>query len=242
MGDLNIRMTLDNSFILYGWDLTHENNKQMLLSSIAGCINSQIAQHVGSIPVDKLPAILIFSKTRGIIDLIKSIMDPVVDPMSCKQTLVFQNLMDAITMFQDQQEIEIKEEDEREARRKMKEDQDFEFQQSLLQDQEKEKEKRQKEMHQERERKRLESEQAESDARIEAIRINARNSLPPEPPLGQKDVSRIRVTKPDGQFFERRFTTDTKLEILLNYVVAEGFLVEDYKIITHPRKDVSIKH
>lgn len=234
-------MTLDNSFILYGWDLTHENNKQMLLSSIAGCINSQTAQHVGSIPVDKLPAILIFSKTRGTIDLIKSIMDPVVDPMSCKQTLVFQNLMDAITMFQDQQEIEIKEEDEREARRKMKEDQDFEFHQSLLQDQEKEKEKRQKEMHQERERKRLESEKAESEARIEAIRINAKNSLPPEPPQGP-NVTRIRVTKPDGQNVDRRFTTDTKLEILINFVVSEGFLVEDYKIITHPRKDVSIKH
>ena len=70
--------------------------------------------------------------------------------------------------------------------------------------------------------------------------LQAEKSLPPEPSMNGENVTKIRFRKPSGEFFERRFIVDTKLKILLNFATANGFLVDEFKIISSfPRRDVS---
>jgi hypothetical protein len=149
-------------------------------------------------------------------------------------------LISASEMYSDQLKIEMREENERFEREQMKMEQDEAYRESLEADRAKEALKLQQELIEKTERQRLESERAETEAKRELIRSKARITVPPEPEAGEKDVAKIRIRKPDGEMIERRFYADTKLQILLNFITAEGFLIDEFKVISGwPRRDVS---
>ena len=87
-------------------------------------------------------------------------------------------------------------------------------------------------------------EQAESkrlalEAKKEAHRQAVMSSLPSEPEGNQ--VLKVRVRLPSGKVLERRFQPETPLQILLNYLIVEGYPTDEYKVLsTWPRRDVSI--
>ena len=66
----------------------------------------------------------------------------------------------------------------------------------------------------ESERQKQEYERIQIEARKEADRKNAENSLPPEPENGNaQQITKIRFRKPTGEFIERKFTVDTQLKV-----------------------------
>lgn len=59
-----VNMFLDN-FVVYGWDLTDEHNKNLFLTSISICVNQAAASTVRSIPTEHMPTILLVAKIRS---------------------------------------------------------------------------------------------------------------------------------------------------------------------------------
>lgn len=119
-------------------------------------------------------------------------------------------------MYSEQQRTDIREEDERAAREQVKFEQDVAYRESLEADRAKEEAKKQKELMQATERKRIDTEKAEAEAKREEIRYRAEMTLPLEPSAtSTEEITKIRVRQKNGEFFERRFTVDTKLQVRL---------------------------
>ncbi|GAB0092562.1 FAS-associated factor 1 [Sergentomyia squamirostris] len=231
----SIIQTLMHNFILYGWDLTFESNKNMFLSAITAAIGTPASLTVRNIPIDRLPAILIISKSRSNCEVFSVIHGNVgVDDL-------LSQLMESIDLYTEQQRVEIREESERAAREQVLMEQDMAYRESLEADRAKEEARKRREQMLATERKRLESEKAEQEAKRIAMRMEAERTLPAEPdPNHPVGVTKIRVRKPSGDFLERRFTADTKLNILLNYITSLGFPVSEYKMFSGwPRKDLT---
>lgn len=229
-----IQMLLDH-FVLYGWDLTFESNKNMFLSSISACVGMSASITVRNIPADRLPAILVIAKNRSQCEVFQVISGNVsVDDL-------LSQLMEASDMYAEQLKIELREENERLAREQVKLEQDAAYRESLEADRAKQEAKRQKELMMQSERRRLESERADAEAKRELIRAQARITVPPEPEQTTgENITKIRIRTPAGTMLERRFTTDTPLRILLNYITGEGFLVDEFKVISSwPRRDLT---
>ena len=68
------------------------------------------------------------------------------------------------------------------------------------------------------------------------------NKLPDEPPKDcSEKITTIRFRCPEGRVITRRFLAQHPLQVLLNFVLSEGYHLEDYKVLsTFPRRDVSI--
>ncbi|XP_005179507.1 FAS-associated factor 1 isoform X2 [Musca domestica] len=234
----NILQQFAEHFILYGWDLTHESNKHLFLSSVTACISNTASITVRNISVDKLPSILVIGKSRlsgrsscEVLSVIHGNVD--LDDLLSR-------LWEAVDMYNDHLKVEIAEEDARAARDQVKAEQDMAYEQTLQADIAKEAARRQKEAAIAAERQRLESEKAEEEARRESIRMVAEQSLPKEPNETETNISKIRVRKPTGDFLERRFYTENTLQDLLNFVASKGFLIDAYKVISSwPRRDLT---
>lgn len=229
--------TLEHNFVLYGWDLTYESNKNLFLSSISACAGSTALITVRNTPLIRMPAILIIGKSRSVCEVLSVIYGNVgVDELLNK-------LMDTIKMYSDQREIEVREENERAAREQVKMEQDAAYNESLEADRRKEEARKQKERAMATERIRLESERQEIEAIREANRLDAERCVPPEPDADIDGITKIRIRKPTGEFMERRFTAESKLDILLKFVASKGYPIDEYKVISSwPRRDVSIIH
>ena len=51
----------------------------------------------------------------------------------------------------------------------------------------------------------------------------------------------MRIRAPGGKLLVRRFLARHSLQVLLDYIAAQGFHTQDYKVLTtFPRKDVSL--
>lgn len=232
----SIKQTLQHNFILYGWDLTYESNKNMFLSSISVCVGMTATITVRNLQMSQLPAILVIGKSRSTCEVLSMIHGNV------SKDELMNKLIDTINMYSEQRNIEVREENERADREKVKFEQDVAYNESLEADRRKEEAKRQKEHAIATERKRLESERQEIEAVREANRFEAEQNVPVEPPVGLADCTKIRVRTPEGTFFERRFTVQSKLSGLLHFVASKGFPIDEYKLIsTFPRRDVSIR-
>lgn len=227
--------TLEHNFVLYGWDLTFEANRNLFLSSLSACAGSTALMHVRSLPNNRLPAILVIGKSRSIYEVLSVIHGNVsVDELLNK-------LIDVIKLYSDQRDVEIREEDERNAREMVKMEQDAAYHESLEADRRKEEEKMQKERAIASERQRLESERQEIEMVREMNRLEAERALPDEPEQGTPDITQIRIRKPSGEYVERRFMVTDPLDILLKYITSKGFPTDEYKVISSwPRRDVSI--
>jgi len=66
--------------------------------------------------------------------------------------------------------------------------------------------------------------------------------LPPEPPSDVADVTtKIRFRLPGGNTATRRFLAAQSLQVLLDYLLVEGYPAEEFKVLSSwPRKDVSL--
>ncbi|KAH8283575.1 hypothetical protein KR018_007660, partial [Drosophila ironensis] len=237
MKNESIIQTFIEKFVLYGWDLTYESNKDMFLSSLTACISSNASLQARNIRLDKLPAIMLVGKSRELGSSCQ-VLSVIHGNIGVDDLLT--RLIETCEMFELQLQGEIREEEERAARDQVKAEQDMAYEATLQADMAKEAAKRQKEAAQAAERKRLESERAEEDARRESIRLVAQQSLPQEPAEQATGTAKIRVRKPTGDFLERRFFTSNCLQDLLNFVTANGFLIEEYKLLrSWPRSDLT---
>lgn len=231
----SVMQTLIQSFILFGWDLTHESNKNLFLSSISACVGVSASITVRNIPVDRLPAIIIIAKSRSTCEVLSVINGNVgVDDLLSR-------LMETVEMYSEHVHVEVREENERAAREAVKYEQDMAYQETLEADMAKEAAKKQKEIAVAAERQRVESEKVQEDARRESIRFEAEKALPPEPDSTiTENITKIRIRIPSGEFLERKFYGDCILQSLLNFVTSKGFLIDEYKIIASwPRRDLT---
>ncbi|XP_023307578.2 FAS-associated factor 1 [Lucilia cuprina] len=234
----SILQTFAENFIVYGWDLTHESNKHLFLSSVTGCISNTASMTVRNISIDKLPSILVIGKSRLSGRTSCEILSVIHGNVGLDDLL--SRLLESVEMYNQHLQGEISEEDARAARDQVKAEQDMAYQETLQADIAKEAAKRQKEAALAAERQRLESEKAEEDARRESIRLVAEQSLPKEPAETETNISKIRVRKPTGDFLERRFYANNTLQDLLNYVASNGFLIDEFKLISSwPRRDLT---
>ncbi|GBG31591.1 FAS-associated factor 2 [Hondaea fermentalgiana] len=134
---------------------------------------------------------------------------------------------------------------EAEARQRLREEQDEALRQSLEADRRREEERRQKEEEERRvEEERRQKEEAAERAKADYEEAVASKlaSLPPEPPA-QSDGSTttIRFQLPNGGRFNRRFTADTSMETLRNYVDCQLYEMDpsitNYSVsLNYPRK------
>ena len=121
----SIIWSLKENFVLYGWDLTYDSNKHMLLSSMTSSIGTPASITVRNIPTDRLPAILIISKSRSNCEVLSVIYGNVgVDDL-------LSQMMEAIDLYSEQQKIEIREESERADREQVLMEQDMAYKESL---------------------------------------------------------------------------------------------------------------
>jgi FAS-associated factor 2 len=178
-------------------------------------------------------------------------------------------LLHAVEMFSEQQRVEIAEEEERSARETVKREQDEAYQLSLEADRyvfnsvnlihsptqffvtcrAKEELKRQGEAVKQRqeEEQRVKQEQEKRLIEItqqqkEMLRQEVLKRLPAEPPADQPAGSTtcIRFRLPEGKTSTRRFLADEPLQVLLDYLLVEGFPHSEYKVLSSwPRKDVN---
>lgn len=76
----------------------------------------------------------------------------------------------------------------------------------------------------------------------EMLRQEVLKRLPAEPPADQPAGSTtcIRFRLPEGKTSTRRFLADEPLQVLLDYLLVEGFPHTEYKVLSSwPRKDVN---
>lgn len=250
---------LNSNFVLFGWDLTYEANKNMLLSSVTSSIGTTASMTVREIGIDRLPAMIVVAKLRSNCEVYSVIYGN----LGVNDLMV--QLLELVERYVEQKAVESRDEQERAEREAMLMEQDMAYNESLAVDRAKAEERQRKEQMADSEKKRLESEKAEAEAKREASRLQAEQTLPVEPSADYAGaMMKIRVRQPNGQSKERRFTAETKLnvslwgvswedhqvdvngfefgdlQILLNYVASIGFPKDEYKMFSGwPRKDVS---
>ncbi|KAG5682038.1 hypothetical protein PVAND_011429 [Polypedilum vanderplanki] len=235
LGNENIIKLLNENYILFGWDLTFESNKNLFLSSLTASATDSASLQIRNMAINQFPIILIIRKFRGMCEIADIIHGNI------NRDELYIHLMMNSDAFNEQMKIDIREENERAARESLLLEQQQAYQESLLADRAKEEERLRLEKMMENERQKQESELADKLAKKEADRRDAENSLPPEPTNDcTQQITKIRFRKPTGDFIERKFTVDTQLKVLLNFSKANGFSPEDFKIISSfPRRDLT---
>ncbi|XP_033310087.1 FAS-associated factor 1 isoform X1 [Bombus bifarius] len=230
-----VLQVLSANFIVWGWDITFESNKQKFLSSVKQTLGSFATLAMENIDVDTLPALVIIMRARSITEMFTVIHANV----GVNELLT--NLIHVVEVFQEQRRTDIGVEEERQARERVKQEQDRAYQESLAADRAKEEAKQMQEELEKQRKEQAENERLAEEARKEAHRQAVESSLPPEPQQSTGDgVLKVRVRLPAGKFLERRFQSDTPLQTLLNFLIVEGYPTEEYKVLcSWPRRDLT---
>nr|CAH7758970.1 unnamed protein product [Callosobruchus chinensis] len=235
LGFESVMQTFENNFVLWGWDITFESNRQKLQQSVNGCLGSTAAMSLRNIPVDRLPALVLIMRIRSSTEIFNVIYGNV------GVNELLSSLIECVEVFSEHQRVEIREEAERAEREMVKLEQDLAYRESLEADRAKEEAKRNQERAEHEARRRQESEKAETEAKKEAYRKEVEAKLPPEPPMCQGDgITKIKFRLPKGEFIERRFEANTPLKVLLDFLVVQGYPAEEFKVISSwPRRDLT---
>ncbi|RVE51396.1 hypothetical protein evm_003951 [Chilo suppressalis] len=231
-----VLQTLATNFVVYGWDLTHPDNNLMLLNSVSNALGAVASMTIRSIPVDRLPALVIIMRVRSNTEIYSVINGNV------GVSELVGGLMEALERFASQRDEDARLERERDARQMVKREQDEAYQQSLEADRAKEEIKKQQELERNQELERAESERLMEAAKQEAMRSAAASRVPAEPAEGCTDVCRIRVRlpPPHAACLERRFHPHHPLTALLDFLASQGYPKENYKVISSwPRRDLT---
>ncbi|XP_013162911.1 PREDICTED: FAS-associated factor 1 isoform X2 [Papilio xuthus] len=239
LGCDTVLQTLAANFLVYGWDLTHPHNTNILLNSIANALGPVASMTIRSIPVDRLPALLIIMRMRSNTEIYSVINGNV------GVSELVGGLVEAIERFATQREEDARLERERDARQRVKREQDEAYQRSLEADRAKEEFKKQQELEIKQELERAESERLIEEARKEELRAGAEARVPQEPDEKESaEVSRIRVRLPPPHHdsLERRFYATDTLAALLDFLASKGYPQENYKVISSwPRRDLTLE-
>ncbi|CAG9564208.1 unnamed protein product [Danaus chrysippus] len=238
LGCETVLQTLAANFVLYGWDLTHPHNNNMLLSSIASSLGPVASMTVRSIPVERLPALLIIMRVRSNTEIYSVINGNV------GVSELVGGLVEALERFAVQRAEDARVERERDARQKVKREQDEAYQRSLEADRAKEEIKKQQELERNQELERAELERLMEEAKKEKQRAGAAARVPCEPAAGAADVARVRVRlpPPHHECLERRFNATDTLAALLDFLASKGYPQENYKVIASwPRRDLTME-
>ncbi|KAL0820630.1 hypothetical protein ABMA28_006467 [Loxostege sticticalis] len=231
-----VLQTLSTNFIVYGWDLTHPDNNLMLLNSVSNALGTVASMTIRSIPVDRLPALVIIMRVRSNTEIYSVINGNV------GVSELVGGLMEALERFATQRDEDARMERERDARQRVKREQDEAYQRSLEADRAKEEIKKQQELERNQELERAESERQMEEARKEAMRASAATRVPAEPSEDTRDVCRIRVRlpPPHNNCLERRFYPHDTIAALLDFLASKGYPQENYKVISSwPRRDLT---
>lgn len=234
LGFESIMQIIEKNFILWGWDITFESNRQKFHAAMANCLGPIAPLSLRSIPVDRLPAIVLIMKIRSSTEVFNVINGNV------GVNELLSTLIECVEVYTEHQSVEIKEEAERAERELVKWEQDMAYRESLEADRAKEEARQRQEREQQETKRRIENEQAETAAKKEAHRKEVEARLPTEPPAGQGEQTKIRFRLPKGVNIERRFTADTPLKVLLDFLVVQGYPNDEYKVISSwPRRDLT---
>ncbi|XP_072762719.1 FAS-associated factor 1 isoform X4 [Anoplolepis gracilipes] len=235
LGFETVLQLLSANFIVWGWDITYESNKDRFLYSVTQTLGTVGSLAVSSIDVDTLPVLMIIMRSRSNTEIFTIVHGNV----GVNELLT--NLVQAVDIFQEQRRADIGVEEERQARERVKQEQDRAYQESLAADRAKEEAKQMQEELEKKKKEQAENERLAEEARKEAHRQAVESSLPPEPQQGAGDgVMKVRVRLPAGKFLERKFQPDTPLQTLFNFLIVEGYPTEEYKLLSSwPRRDVS---
>lgn len=238
LGFESVSQLLSANFVLWGWDVTFESNRAKLQQAVGGCLGPLAATSLKTIPVDRLPAIVIVMKMRSVTDVFTVVYGNV------GVNELLSSLLEAVEVFREHIDVEIREERERAERQQVKYEQDLAFQQSLTLDQAKAEAKARAERAATEARLKVEREAREEREKKEAYRRRVEESLPPEPPedsSGDAAITKIRFKLPEGgPGIERRFGVETPLRVLLDYLIVKGYPSEEFKVISSwPRRDLT---
>ncbi|XP_025109075.1 FAS-associated factor 1-like isoform X2 [Pomacea canaliculata] len=233
---------LSANFLTWAWDLTHPENMVRFLTLATKHFGSIAASQIRSYRTEQLPALLIISRSKA--------TNEVIDAIQGHVTLVelMTRLLHAVDVFTEQKELDIAEERERMDRERIKAEQDLAYLESLETDRKKaeaarveeerirQEKAKEQELRKEEERKRLKEE-----AIKEAFQASVAKSVPEEPAEDAEGaVSRLRFRVPGGGVITRSFWSENTLQDVLNFLTAQGFHTEDYKVITtYPRRDIT---
>ncbi|KAM6962827.1 FAS-associated factor 1 [Aplochiton taeniatus] len=222
---------LSQNFITWAWDVTKEANKARLLTSWTRQFGSTVAQTIRTYKTDQFPLLIIAMGKRTSNEVLNVIQgNTTVDELMMR-------LMGAMEIFTAQQQEDIKDEDEREARETVKREQDEAYRLSLEAD----RKKREAQEKEEAELVRQEQIRKEQEDEKEAIRLSLEQTLPVEPAEeGGEPISKLRVRTPSGQFLERRFLGNCKLQVLFDFVASKGYPGDEFKLLTtFPRRNIT---
>ncbi|XP_025266463.1 FAS-associated factor 1 isoform X2 [Camponotus floridanus] len=235
LGFETVLQLLSANFIVWGWDITYESNKERFLYSVTQTLGTIGSLAVSSIDVDTLPVLMIIMRSRSNTEIFTIVHGNV----GVNELLT--NLVQAVDIFQEQRRADIGVEEERQARERVKQEQDRAYQESLAADRAKEEAKQMQEELEKKKKEQAENERLAEEARKEAHRQAVESSLPPEPQQGAGDgVMKVRVRLPAGKFLERKFQPDTPLQTLFNFLIVEGYPTEEYKLLSSwPRRDLT---
>ncbi|XP_071557811.1 FAS-associated factor 1 isoform X2 [Temnothorax nylanderi] len=235
LGFETVLQLLSANFIVWGWDITYESNKERFLYSVTQTLGTVGSLAVSGIDVDTLPILMIIMRSRSNTEIFTIVHGNV----GVNELLT--NLVQAVDVFQEQRRADIGVEEERQARERVKQEQDRAYQESLAADRAKEEAKQMQEELEKKKKEQAENERLAEEARKEAHRQAVESSLPPEPQQGTGDgVMKVRVRLPAGKFLERKFQSDTPLQTLFNFLIVEGYPTEEYKLLSSwPRRDLT---
>ncbi|XP_022836702.1 FAS-associated factor 1 isoform X1 [Spodoptera litura] len=233
-----VLQTLAANFIVYGWDLTHPDNNNMLLSSVTNALGPVASMTIRNLPLDRMPALLIIMRVRSNTEIYSVINGNV------GVSELLGGLVEALERFSSAREDEARLERERDARQRVKREQDEAYQMSLEADRAKEEVKKKQEEERNQELERAESERQMEEAKKEAERAEAALRVPAEPAGAAPDVARIRVRlpPPHDHCLERRFHAHDTLEALLDFLASKGYPQQSFKVISSwPRRDLTLE-
>lgn len=236
--DENVVNFLCANFVVWPWDLTNKKFEDYFNEKCSKNLGSVFTSSLRSLR-EKLPVFLVVTRVRGSNEVAAIIQgDSTVDQM-------MNRLMQTYEMFEMQRISDERDEQSRDEREKIKREQDAAYQESLEAD----KAKRQRQLEEEEKLK----QEAQVEAQKERLELeeklnrkkNAINKLPQEPDdkTPSSQVTRIRFRLPDGEFVQRRFFIDNKLQSIIDFMTGHGYFIEKYKLLsTWPRKDLTVEN
>jgi len=224
---------LTNNFVVWGWDVTNESNRQLLIASVNRNFGTNGVSTIRSFDRDKYPVIIVVTRVRSATEICSVLSGSnfaTVDEL-------MGTLMHTVEMFQSQQSADVREEEEREAREYVKREQDEAYQASLAADRAKDEAKRMIEQ----QKKLEELQKKESEERDQRERDEVARALPTEP--GNDCTESVCVLKcrlPGGKIVSRRFLHSSIVKVLFDYLFSQGFAKEKYKFLTtYPKRDLT---
>ncbi|XP_067929267.1 FAS-associated factor 1-like isoform X2 [Watersipora subatra] len=226
---------LNNNFVTWGWDLTLEANKNRFVEMFEVVVGKQATDVVKHLSTDKLPVLVILAKVRGSLEILS------MPDSNVTQEEMMTTLLHAEDVFEQSRHQDIVEEEERKSREEMKRLQDAAYEESLAIDRVKQQQLRMEQA----EKSKLEQEEIEArrleEETMEAIKQSVAETIPDEPPEDCAEVmARLRFRCPEGAMLNRRFLGETKLKVLFNYLVTEGYNTAYFKVLTtFPRRDLT---